>query len=104
MKLDDRALPPTRRQLDIWRTQGTGRSGTEWKLGLFVRREGLKPDLFGHAIRQALQEAEPVSAGNSDRAANGRRRVGSTRRSHKQIEIQTPLTEPPDEKRVSGRG
>ena len=60
MKLDDRALPLTRRQLDIWLAQETGRSGTEWQLGLFVRTEGtVKPDLLGHAIRQALQEAEP---------------------------------------------
>jgi hypothetical protein len=83
MKLDDRALPLTRRQLDIWLAQATGRSGTEWQLGLFVRSERtVKPDLLdGHTIRQALQEAEPVRAAISDRAANGRRRVGSTRRS-----------------------
>ena len=35
MELDDRAFPLTRRQLDIWLSQETGRSGTEWHLGLF---------------------------------------------------------------------
>src|SRR5215208_2722080 len=35
-QLDNRALPLTRGQLDIWLTQETGHSGTEWQLGLFV--------------------------------------------------------------------
>ena len=57
MKVDDRALPLTRRQLDIRLAQETGRSGTEWQLGLFVRIEGtVKPDLLEHVIRQAPQE------------------------------------------------
>ena len=61
MELDDRALPLTRGQLDIWLAQETGHSGTEWQLGLFVRIEGtVKPDLLEQAIRQAVQEAEPV--------------------------------------------
>ena len=68
MKLADRALPLTRRQLDIWLAQETSRSGTGWQLGLFVRIEGtVTPDLLEHAIRQALQEAEPVRAAISDR-------------------------------------
>ncbi len=63
MQLDDRALPLTRGQLDIWLAQETGHSGTEWQLGLFVRIEGtVKPDLLEQAIRQALREAEPVRA------------------------------------------
>ena len=63
MELDDRAHPLTRRQLDIWLAQEMGRSGTEWQLGLFVRIEGtVKPDLLEQAMRQALQEAEPVRA------------------------------------------
>ena len=63
MELDDQALPLTRGQLDIWLAQETGHSGTEWQLGLFVRIEGpVKPDLLEQAIRQALQEAEPVRA------------------------------------------
>ena len=37
MELDDRAVPLTRGQLDIWLAQETGRVGTEWQLGLFVR-------------------------------------------------------------------
>jgi hypothetical protein len=63
MELDDRALPLTRRQLDIWLAQKAGRSGTEWQLGLFVRIEGtVKPDLLEWTIRQVLQEAEPLRA------------------------------------------
>jgi hypothetical protein len=63
MELDDRALPLKRRQLDMRLAQETGRSGTEWQLGLFVRIEGtVKPDLLEWAIRQALQEAEPLRA------------------------------------------
>jgi hypothetical protein len=61
MELDDRALPLTRGQLDIWLAQETGHSSTEWQLGLFVRIEGpVKPDLLEQAMRQALREAEPV--------------------------------------------
>ena len=63
MELDDRALPLTREQLDIWLAQETGRSGTEWQLGVFVKFEGtVKPDLLEQAIRQALREAEPARA------------------------------------------
>src|SRR5215469_1237275 len=63
MELDDQALPLTRGQLDIWLAQETGRSGTEWQLGLFVRIEGtVKPDLLEQAIRQGLQEAESARA------------------------------------------
>src|SRR5271167_1675936 len=63
MKLDDRALPLTRGQLDIWLAQEAGHSATEWHLGLFVRIEGMvERDALERAIRQALQEAEPVRA------------------------------------------
>ena len=63
MELDDRALPLTRRQLDIWLAQETGQSGTDWQLGLFVRIEGpVKSDLLEQAIGIALQEAEPCRA------------------------------------------
>jgi hypothetical protein len=63
MKLDARALPLTRRQLDIWLAQETGRSGTDWQLGLFIRIEGkVEPDLLRQAISKALQEAEPARA------------------------------------------
>ena len=59
MKLDDQALPLTRR-LDIWLAQQSGRSGTEWQLGLFTRIEGaVERDALEWAIRRALQEAEP---------------------------------------------
>src|SRR6476661_7089539 len=63
MRLDDRALPLTRGQLDIWLAHETGHSGTEWQLGLLIRVEGtVKRDLLERAIRQALQEAEPARA------------------------------------------
>ncbi|MGE5193913.1 MAG: condensation domain-containing protein, partial [Deltaproteobacteria bacterium] len=63
MGLDDRALPLTRRQLDIWLAQETGCAGTEWQLGLFLRIEGpVEPDLLQRAIGIAMQEAEPCRA------------------------------------------
>src|SRR5271163_281593 len=63
MKLDDRALPLTWGQLDIWLAQEAGHSATEWHLGLFVRIEGrVERDARKRAIRQAIQEAEPVRA------------------------------------------
>ena len=63
MELDDRALPLTRGQLDIWLAQETGHSGTEWQLGLFVRIEGtVERDALEWAIRRVVQEAEPVRA------------------------------------------
>src|SRR6202008_3090839 len=63
MELDDRAFPLTRGQLDIWLAQETGRSGTEWQLGLLVRIEGaVDRDRLEWAIRRALREAEPARA------------------------------------------
>jgi hypothetical protein len=63
MELDDRALPLTRGQLDVWLAQETGFSGTEWQLGLLVRIEGtVERDALERAIRQAAQEAEPGRA------------------------------------------
>ena len=63
MQLDDRAFPLTRGQLDIWLAQETGRFGTEWQLGLFVRIEGpVERDPLEWAIRRVLREAEPVRA------------------------------------------
>ena len=63
MELDDRALPLTRGQLDIWLAQETGHSGTEWQLGLFVRIEGtVDRDALEWAIRRVVREAEPVRA------------------------------------------
>ncbi|ORB61081.1 non-ribosomal peptide synthetase, partial [Mycolicibacterium tusciae] len=61
MDLDDRALPLTRAQLDIWLAQETGRSGTEWQVGLLVRIEGsVEHDALEWAIRRVVQEAEPL--------------------------------------------
>ena len=63
MELDDRTLPLTRGQLDIWLAQETGHSGTEWQLGLFVRIEGtVERDALEWAIRRVVQEAEPGRA------------------------------------------
>src|SRR5215472_14105737 len=63
MELDDRALPLTRGQLDIWLAQETGHSGTEWQLGLFVRIEGtVDRDALEWAIRRVVREAEPARA------------------------------------------
>ena len=63
MDLDDRAVPLTRGQLDIWLAQETGLSVTEWQLGVLVRFDGtVKPDVLKQAIRQVVQEAEPVRA------------------------------------------
>ena len=63
MELDNRALPLTRGQLDIWLAQETGHSGTEWQLGLFVRIEGpVERDPLEWAIRRVLREAEPARA------------------------------------------
>jgi hypothetical protein len=58
MELDDRALPLTRGPLDIWRAQETGRFGTEWQLGLFVRIEGR----VERDARRGVREAEPGRA------------------------------------------
>jgi hypothetical protein len=63
MELDDRALPLTRGQLDIWLAQETGDSGTEWQLGLLVRIEGpVERDALEWALRRVLCETEPVRA------------------------------------------
>ncbi|WP_420492642.1 amino acid adenylation domain-containing protein [Mycobacterium servetii] len=63
MKRDDRALPLTRGQLDIWLAQETGHSGTEWQLGVLVRFDGtVEPDLLKRAISHAMGEAEPARA------------------------------------------
>src|ERR1700758_739965 len=63
MELDDRALPLTRGQLDIWLAQETGHSGTEWQFGLFVRIEGtVERDRLEWAIRRVVREAEPLRA------------------------------------------
>ena len=63
MDHDDRALPLTRGQLDIWLAQETGHSDTEWQLGVLVRFDGaVQPDLLKQAIRQAIHEAEPARA------------------------------------------
>jgi len=63
MELDNRGLPLTRGQLDIWLSQEAGHSGTGWHLGMLGRIEGpLDPGLLESAIRQVVHEAEPLRA------------------------------------------
>ncbi len=63
MELDDRALPLTRVQLDIWLAEETGRFGAKWQLGELVRIEGtVESGLLESAIRQGVREAEPLRA------------------------------------------
>ncbi len=63
MELNDRALPLTRGQLDIWLAQESGHSGTEWQLGVLVRFDGaVQRDLLEQAIRHVMREAEPARA------------------------------------------
>ena len=61
MELDDRALPLTRGQLDIWLADETGHSSTEWQVGLLVRIDGtVDRDALEWTIRRVVREAEPV--------------------------------------------
>ena len=63
MELDDTAFPLTRGQLDIWLAQQTGRFGTGWQLGLFVRIDGpVDRAALEWAIRRVMREAEPARA------------------------------------------
>ena len=63
MAHDGPALPLTPAQLDIWLAQQSGRFGTEWQLGLFVRIAGpVQRDPLQWAIRRVLEEAEHVIA------------------------------------------
>lgn len=61
MQLDERALPLTRGQLDIWLSQETGASQTDWQVGWFVQIRGaVDADALDRAIRQVVDEAEPL--------------------------------------------
>ncbi len=63
LELDERALPLTQGQLDIWLGEQTGRFGAKWQLGVLVRIEGaIEPGLLEWAIRQVVREAEPLRA------------------------------------------
>ncbi len=63
IELDERALPLTRAQLDIWLAEETGRAGAKWQLGVLLRIAGpIDVDLFESSIRQAVGEAEPLRA------------------------------------------
>ncbi|BBY10623.1 non-ribosomal peptide synthetase [Mycobacterium marseillense] len=60
MARDDRTLPLTRGQLDIWLSQEAGFAGTQWQLGLLVKIDGpVHRDAFQQALTQAVGEAEP---------------------------------------------
>ncbi|BBZ76973.1 hypothetical protein MANY_23100 [Mycolicibacterium anyangense] len=61
MERDDRVLPLTRAQLDIWLDQEMGHSGTEWQVGLLVHIEGaVDLDALQWSITRVMQEAEPL--------------------------------------------
>ncbi|MEE3063327.1 MAG: condensation domain-containing protein, partial [Actinomycetota bacterium] len=63
MRLDDRPLPLTRGQLDIWLAEETGSFAARWQLGVYMRIAGsLDVDLFETAVQQAVGEAEPLRA------------------------------------------
>ncbi|OBA89887.1 hypothetical protein A5662_23630 [Mycobacteriaceae bacterium 1482268.1] len=63
MDLDNRSLPLTRGQLDIWLAEETGQFGARWQLGVSVRIAGqIDPDLFRSAVCEAVREAEPLRA------------------------------------------
>ncbi|MEB3980486.1 AMP-binding protein, partial [Mycobacterium sp. 663a-19] len=64
MEHDERALPLTRGQLDMWLAQESGRAGTDLQLGILLKIDGpVDRDLLQRAIGQAVQEAEPWRAG-----------------------------------------
>jgi hypothetical protein len=70
MELDDRALPLTCEQRDIWLAQHASHAGTECQLGLFARIEGtVDLDLPEQASRQALQE--PLSVQRAPMPVSG---------------------------------
>src|SRR5580693_9762385 len=51
MEFEDRALPLTRGQLDIWLAEETGRFGAKYQLGLLARIEGaVEPGLLERAV------------------------------------------------------
>ncbi|OBK40968.1 hypothetical protein A5658_19550 [Mycobacterium sp. 1245111.1] len=76
MDHDDRALPLTRGQLDIWLAQETGRSDTEWQLGVLVRFDGaIERDLLERAIRHVMHEAEPARAAIFDQDGTAYQRI-----------------------------
>ena len=63
MDIDDRPLPLTRGQLDIWLAEEIGRFGAKWQLGELLRIEGaIEPGLLEWAIRRVVREAEPLRA------------------------------------------
>ncbi|KQH77424.1 non-ribosomal peptide synthetase [Mycobacterium gordonae] len=60
MEHDDRALPLTPGQLDIWLAHETGHLDVEWQLGLFARIDGaIDRVAVEQAMRRVLHEAEP---------------------------------------------
>ncbi|MCV7308133.1 non-ribosomal peptide synthetase [Mycobacteroides immunogenum] len=63
MELDNRMLPLTREQYEIWLAQQTGRFDTAWQLGVFVRIEGaIERDVLQRAIRHVVGETESLRA------------------------------------------
>jgi hypothetical protein len=78
MELDDRALPLTRRQLDILLAQETGHSDTERRPGLFVRIEGpveASTRIFARSVDASSTNGNrrhhELNTRHSDRAPDG---------------------------------
>ena len=63
MVFDNRTLPLTPGQLDIWLAQETGHAAGQWHLGLFIKVQGaVDRDALDWAIRRVVHEAEPIRA------------------------------------------
>ncbi|ORB10981.1 non-ribosomal peptide synthetase, partial [Mycobacterium noviomagense] len=63
MELDDKALPLTRGQLDIWLAQESGHLDADWHIVAFVVINGaINRDVLEQAIRDVVAEAEPIRA------------------------------------------
>jgi hypothetical protein len=76
MNFDNRTLPLTRGQMDVFLAQETGDSGTEWQLGLLVKIDGaIDRDALEWAIRRIVREIEPGRAAVFERAGEVLQRV-----------------------------
>ncbi|TDK97339.1 amino acid adenylation domain-containing protein [Mycobacterium paragordonae] len=60
---DERPLPLTRSQLDIWLAQETSGSGIPWQASFFAVIDGvIEPALIERAVQQAIADCEPLRA------------------------------------------
>ncbi len=64
MPVDEQSFPLTRGQLDIWLSQETSDSGIPWQASYFAVIDGVvEPGQVERAVRQAVDECEPLRAG-----------------------------------------